>query len=41
MRIRGAVGADVPPEVAALFGCAVLTGGGAVLNGAPPAPWTT
>jgi len=26
------VGDDVPPEVAALLGCAVLTGGGAVLN---------
>jgi alcohol dehydrogenase len=26
------VGADIPPEVAALLGCAVLTGGGAVLN---------
>lgn len=33
-----AVGADVPPEVAALFGCAVLTGGGAVLNVAAPGP---
>jgi alcohol dehydrogenase len=26
------VPADVPPEIAALFGCAVLTGAGAVLN---------
>jgi alcohol dehydrogenase len=26
------IGSDVPPEVAALLGCAVLTGGGAVLN---------
>lgn len=26
------VGHDVPPEVAAVLGCAVLTGGGAVLN---------
>lgn len=26
------VGADVPPEVAAVLGCAVLTGGGAVVN---------
>lgn len=26
------VGLDVPPEVAALFGCAILTGGGALLN---------
>ncbi|NUS42168.1 MAG: alcohol dehydrogenase catalytic domain-containing protein [Mycobacteriaceae bacterium] len=32
------VGADVPPEVAALLGCAVLTGGGAVLNVARPEP---
>ncbi|HEX4057373.1 MAG TPA: alcohol dehydrogenase catalytic domain-containing protein [Galbitalea sp.] len=28
---------DVPPEVAALLGCAVLTGGGAVLNTGRPA----
>jgi alcohol dehydrogenase len=28
------VGADVPPDVAALLGCAVLTGGGAVRNAA-------
>ncbi|UWX97000.1 alcohol dehydrogenase catalytic domain-containing protein [Arthrobacter zhaoxinii] len=27
---------DIPPEVAALLGCAVLTGGGAVLNPARP-----
>jgi alcohol dehydrogenase len=33
-----AVDADVPPEVAALLGCAVLTGGGAVLNAARPGP---
>ncbi|MET1089507.1 MAG: alcohol dehydrogenase catalytic domain-containing protein [Arthrobacter sp.] len=26
------VGPDVPPEIAALLGCAVLTGGGALLN---------
>ena len=32
---------DVPPAVAALLGCAVLTGGGAVLNTRPPAPGTT
>lgn len=32
------VDADVPPEVAALLGCAVLTGGGALLNAAPPQP---
>lgn len=29
---------DVPPEVAALLGCAVLTGGGAVLNVGDPRP---
>jgi alcohol dehydrogenase len=29
---------DVPPAVAALLGCAVLTGGGAVLNTRPPQP---
>jgi alcohol dehydrogenase len=29
---------DVPPDVAAVLGCAVLTGGGALLNAAPPAP---
>ncbi|AYF98280.1 alcohol dehydrogenase catalytic domain-containing protein [Protaetiibacter intestinalis] len=29
---------DLPAEVAALLGCAVLTGGGAVLNAARPAP---
>ena len=27
---------DVPPEIAALLGCAVLTGGGAVINAARP-----
>lgn len=32
-----AVDADVPPDVAALLGCAVLTGGGAVLNAGRPA----
>ena len=31
------VDADVPPEIAALLGCAVLTGGGAVINAARPA----
>lgn len=31
------VGNDVPPDVAAVLGCAVLTGGGAVLNAADPA----
>ncbi|ALE91184.1 alcohol dehydrogenase [Arthrobacter alpinus] len=30
------VGDDVPPDVAAVLGCAVLTGGGAVLNAARP-----
>jgi len=29
---------DVPPDVAAVLGCAVLTGGGAVLNAARPGP---
>ncbi|MBS9535713.1 alcohol dehydrogenase catalytic domain-containing protein [Mycobacterium sp. M1] len=29
---------DVPPTVAALLGCAVLTGGGAVLNAGRPVP---
>jgi alcohol dehydrogenase len=33
-----AVPHDVPPEVAALLGCAVLTGGGAVLNVGNPRP---
>jgi alcohol dehydrogenase len=33
-----AVDDDVPPEVAAVLGCAVLTGGGALLNAAPPGP---
>lgn len=32
------VGNDVPPDIAAVLGCAVLTGGGAVLNAADPAP---
>lgn len=31
------VDADVPPDIAALLGCAVLTGGGAVLNAGRPA----
>lgn len=35
------VPADVPAEVAALLGCAVLTGGGAVLNAARPAAGDT
>lgn len=33
-----AVEDDVPPDVAAVLGCAVLTGGGALLNAAPPGP---
>lgn len=32
---------DVPADVAALLGCAVLTGGGAVLNAARPVPGST
>mgnify|MGYP006139219441 CR=1 FL=1 len=32
------VDADVPADVAAVLGCAVLTGGGAVLNAASTAP---
>lgn len=32
---------DVPAEVAALLGCAVLTGGGAVINAGRPAPGAT
>lgn len=35
------VDADVPPTVAALLGCAVLTGGGAVLNAGRPQPGQT
>lgn len=31
------VGEDVPPEIAAVLGCAVLTGGGAVINAGKPA----
>jgi alcohol dehydrogenase len=34
------VGADVPAQVAALLGCALLTGGGAVINVAKPTPST-
>ncbi|OBJ42352.1 alcohol dehydrogenase [Mycobacterium colombiense] len=36
-----AVPGDVPPHVAALLGCAVLTGGGAVLNVGHPRPGQT
>jgi alcohol dehydrogenase len=32
------IDADVPGEIAALLGCAVLTGGGAVINAARPRP---
>ncbi|WP_193045849.1 alcohol dehydrogenase catalytic domain-containing protein [Mycolicibacterium baixiangningiae] len=35
------VDADVPPVVASLLGCAVLTGGGAVLNVGKPRPGQT
>src|SRR6478752_6465433 len=35
------VPADVPPEVASLLGCAVLTGGGAVINAGRPQPGQT
>ncbi|MBE1550893.1 alcohol dehydrogenase [Mycobacterium sp. OAS707] len=35
------VPADVPPEVASLLGCAVLTGGGAVINAGQPQPGQT
>lgn len=30
------IGDDVPPEIAAVLGCAVLTGGGAVINAGKP-----
>jgi alcohol dehydrogenase len=35
------IGADVPPEIAAVLGCAVLTGGGALLNAVEPQPGQT
>ena len=35
------VPADVPPVVASLLGCAVLTGGGAVINAGRPRPGQT
>ena len=35
------VPADVPPAVASLLGCAVLTGGGAVINAGRPQPGQT
>ncbi len=34
------VGSDVPAHIAALLGCALLTGGGAILNVAKPTPST-
>jgi alcohol dehydrogenase len=34
------VGSDVPAHIAALLGCALLTGGGAILNVAKPGPST-
>lgn len=34
------VGSDVPAHIAALLGCALLTGGGAILNVAKPGPAT-
>jgi len=36
-----AVGRDVPADIAAVLGCAVLTGGGAVLNAGRPKPGQT
>ncbi|MER7797215.1 alcohol dehydrogenase catalytic domain-containing protein [Microbacterium sp. NPDC096154] len=35
------IGSDVPAEVAAVLGCAVLTGGGALLNAVQPGPGDT
>jgi Zn-dependent alcohol dehydrogenase len=35
------VAQDVPPDIAALLGCAVLTGGGAVINAGQPAAGET
>ena len=32
---------DVPPDIAAVLGCAVLTGGGAVINAGKPGPGDT
>lgn len=32
------IGSDVPAEIAAIFGCAILTGGGAILNEIKPTP---
>lgn len=36
-----AVDDDIPPEIAAVLGCAVLTGGGAVINAGDPKPGET
>ncbi|WP_199043336.1 zinc-binding dehydrogenase [Glycomyces salinus] len=36
-----AIDDDVPPDIAALLGCAVLTGGGAVVNAGRPEPGQT
>lgn len=35
------IGKDVPADIAAIFGCAILTGGGAVLNEVQPGPEDT
>ncbi|HJD79271.1 MAG TPA: alcohol dehydrogenase catalytic domain-containing protein [Corynebacterium pollutisoli] len=35
------IGEDVPADIAAIFGCAILTGGGAVLNEIQPSPEDT
>lgn len=35
------IGKDVPADIAAIFGCAILTGGGAVLNEVQPGPEET
>ncbi|MFF2396973.1 alcohol dehydrogenase catalytic domain-containing protein [Nocardia sp. NPDC058114] len=32
------IGDDIPPDIAAVLGCAVLTGGGAVINAGRPQP---
>lgn len=32
------VGKDVPADIAAIFGCAILTGGGAIINEVKPGP---
>ncbi|MFR9876402.1 alcohol dehydrogenase catalytic domain-containing protein [Corynebacterium striatum] len=32
------IGSDVPADIAAIFGCAILTGGGAILNEIDPKP---